>query len=107
MSVVSAEITSAVRDAHVDGKELKKGQFMALSGGKMAASADTAEEALISFLDGEDMSMYEIITLFIGKDVNSERRADVTERLEELYPDCELTVYEGGQPIYDYLIALE
>lgn len=106
-SVVSAEITAAVRDAKLDGKELKRGQYMALSDGRMAASGDTADEALLSFFEGEDMSMYEIITLFVGKDVDDIRRAEITEKIEELYPDCELTVYKGGQPIYDYLVALE
>lgn len=106
-SVVTAEITAAVRDAKLDGKELKKGQYMALSEGRMAASASTAEEALLAFLEREDMSMFEIITVLVGKNVDEDTRADITEKIEELYPECEVIVYEGGQPIYDYLVALE
>ena len=106
-SVVTAEITAAVRDAVLEGKELKKGQYMALSCGSLAALGDTAEDALIAFLENEDMDDYEIITLFVGKDVDEDARAEITEKIEESYPDCEVIVYEGGQPIYDYLVALE
>ena len=106
-AVVSAEITAAVRDAKLDGKELKKGQYMALCAGELAASADNAEDALLAFLENEDMSSYELITLFVGQDVDEEKRAELTEKLEEMYPACETVVYNGGQPVYDYLVALE
>ena len=43
----------------------------------------------------------------VGKGVSEERRAELTERLEEDYSDLELTVYEGGQEVYDYLVSLE
>ncbi|MBQ8689920.1 MAG: DAK2 domain-containing protein [Clostridia bacterium] len=107
-NVVSAEITYAVRDAVVNGKGVKKGDYMALSDHDIKATAETAADALIGFLEGvEDMDMYEIITLFVGKDVTDDERADLTERIEELYPDCEVIVYKGGQDVYSYLVAIE
>ena len=54
-----------------------------------------------------DVEDYEILTVFVGKDVSEARRAEVTERLEEEFSDFEVTVYEGGQEVYDYLVALE
>ena len=106
-SVMDGEITQAVRDAHVDGHQIRKGDFMAISGGKIAAVAETAEDAVKALLETADADLCEIITLFVGKAVSDQRRAVLTEELEEAYPDCEIVVYEGGQDVYDYYLAVE
>ena len=107
-NVISAEITYAVRDAVVNGKSVKKGEFMALCDHDIKATAKNSSDAVIEFLASvEDMDAYEIITLFVGKDVTDDERAEVTEKIEELYPDCEVIVYKGGQDVYSYLIAIE
>ena len=54
-----------------------------------------------------DPDEYEIVTLFVGKNVTEEERATLTERIEDEYPDFVLEVYVGGQDVYDYLIAIE
>ena len=58
-------------------------------------------------LSGVDMDEHEIITLFVGKGVSENSRCLLTEELEELYPECEIIAYEGGQDVYDYYIAIE
>ncbi|MBQ8859368.1 MAG: DAK2 domain-containing protein [Clostridia bacterium] len=105
--VTSIEVTQAVRDANVEGRSVKAGDYMAITDGGMSALAPTAEDAVMLALDEADTDLAEIITLFTGKGVTAERRVALTERLEESYPDCEITVYEGGQDVYDYLIAME
>ncbi len=105
--VVDAEITAAVRDANIDGFSIKSGQYMAISGGTVVAVTENAEDAVIKMLEASDMDFAEIITLFVGGDVTAERRAALTETLKETYDECEIVVYEGGQDIYDYLIAIE
>ena len=105
--VTDCEVTAAVRDAHVGGFDIKSGDFMAISGGRIVAVKPTAEEALLEMLAGADADLCEIITVFVGKAVTEERRAALTEALEETYGDCEITFYEGGQDIYDYYLALE
>ena len=105
--VASIEITQAVRDAVIDGKTVKAGDYMALADGGLSALAPTAEEAVTLALAEADTDLAEIITLFVGRAVDAATRADLTEQLEEIYPDCEITVYEGGQDVYDYLIAIE
>ena len=80
---------------------------MAITGGRIAATSDSAEGAVIEMLEGADTDLCEIITLVVGREVDAERRVSLTERLEELYPDCEIQVYEGGQEVYDYLLAIE
>lgn len=106
-SVVDAQITRAVRDAQIDGVNVHSGDYIAILGGKIAAVAETAEQAVLAALETEDTDLCEIITLFVGKNVSDERRAALTEQLKETYADCEVTVYEGGQDVYDYFVGLE
>ena len=54
-----------------------------------------------------DIDFGEIITLFVGNRVSTQKRAELTEKLKELYDEYEITVYEGGQEVYDYLVAIE
>ncbi len=107
-SIIDAEITYAVRDASINGVSVKKGEFMALSQHEIKATADSAESALLGLLEAiEDLDDYEIINVFTGASVTDEERAAVTEAVEEKYPDHELIVYEGGQEVYNYLVAIE
>ena len=107
-NVIDAEITYAVRDAVVGGVEVKKDDYMAISSHEIKATAKTAEDALIKMLEGvEDIDDYAVITVFVGADVTEEVRAELTENLESKYPDHEIIVYEGGQEIYSYLVAIE
>lgn len=106
-SVIDGEITRAVRDVKIEGREIHEGDFMAISGGKIVATAATAEEAALDMLREADVDFCEIITLFVGKGVDADRRVSLTEMIKEEYPDLELTVYEGGQEVYDYLLAVE
>ena len=105
--VIDAEITVAVRDAVIDGNVIKKGDYIAISGGCVTAVSDTPERAVISMLEGADIDLCEIITLFVGKSVSAEQRVALTEALKETYEDYEIVVYEGGQDVYDYLVAVE
>ena len=60
-------------------------------------------------MNGEDAGLddYEIINVFVGAAVSDECRAELTERIESNYPNHELVVYNGGQEVYSYLIAIE
>ena len=106
-SVTDGEVTRAVRDATVNGRVIRCGDYMAFCGGELVSVAQTAEEAVLSLLAGADTDLSEIITLIAGRGVDAEARAALTEQIADLYPDLELTVYEGGQDVYDYLIAIE
>ena len=106
-SVIDGEITRAVRDVRIEGRDIHEGDFMAISGGRIVATADNPESAVMEMLAQSDADFSELITLFVGKDVSAERRVEITEMIEEAYPDLELTVYEGGQEVYDYLVAIE
>lgn len=106
-SATDCEVTQAVRDANIDGFTIKQGQFLAFSGGKIASVADSAEDAVLDMLQSADTDLCEIITLFAGKNVTAEQRVRLTDQLKERYCDCEIVVYEGGQEVYDYFLAIE
>lgn len=106
-SVISAEITRAVRNAKCDGVDIKKAQAMVIVDGKVTTADDdliTAFKGALSHMDMEDKC---VITLFCGEDCQE----STTERMQELlksdYPFLEISVVQTNQPIYDYVIAVE
>lgn len=105
--VIDGEITRAVRDTVVNSKQISDGDYIAISEGNIVAVSKTPEEALISMLDSSDIDLCEIITLFVGACVSDAMRVEITERLKEIYDEYEINVYEGGQEVYDYLVAVE
>ena len=68
---------------------------------------DDVSYDVIEMLETVDTDLCEIITVFVGKSVNAEQRVELTESLKVAYDECEIVVYEGGQDVYDYLIAVE
>ncbi len=105
--VLSGEVARAVRDATLGGKAIRKDDYMALLDGEVEAVAESANDAVLALLASVDADEYEIVTLFSGKSVSEEERATLVELLEERYPDFEITAYDGGQDVYDYMIAIE
>lgn len=105
--VTGGEITCAVRDAVIGGKKINEGEYMAISDGEILAVATTPEDAVLSMLEEMDTDLAEIITLFVGKSVTDQNRVELTERLKEIYDDCEIEVHIGGQDIYNYFVAVE
>ena len=105
--VIDGEITCAVRDVVIGGVSVSRGDFIAISGGEIAAVEKSPEAAVLSMLESVDIDLCEIITLFVGCDVSAEKRVELTEALKERYDEYEIVVYEGGQGVYDYLVAVE
>ncbi|MBO5338713.1 MAG: DAK2 domain-containing protein [Clostridia bacterium] len=106
-SLIGSEITRAVRNVTINGKEIKENDYIAITDGQINVVSDSAKNAVLAVLEDADMDEYEIVTLFVGKNISETERAELTEKIEDLYPDCEVIVYEGGQDVYDYLIAIE
>ena len=106
-SVIDGEVTVAIRDAEMSGLIVHEGDYLAKSGGVIAAVAKTPEEAVLKLLQDNDMDLCELLTLFTGKNVSEDRCEALVMQLQELYPECEITVREGGQEVFDYYLALE
>ncbi|MBO4863103.1 MAG: DAK2 domain-containing protein [Eubacterium sp.] len=103
----SGEVTFAVRDTSVDGKEIHKNNIMGISdNGIDAVGTEVGEvtEKLIETLVDEDSGL---ISIYFGEDVTEEDAEKLGEALEEKYPDLDVDVKYGGQPIYYYILSVE
>ena len=105
--VETLEITQAVRDSAVDGREVREGEYMAILDGKLAALADTADHAVREGLQYSAADEDSVITLYWGEGASAESAAALQEEFEEAYGGAEVDVYEGGQPYYPYLVSVE
>ena len=105
--VKTGQITYAVRDTRIDDKEIHEGDIMGIGDSGILAVGKTkeevAKETVASMMDEDG----EIISLYYGADTEEADAEALAEELEALYPDCEIEVNQGGQPIYNYIISVE
>ena len=105
--VHTISITYAVRDTNYDGQEIHTGDIMGLIDNRLETLGDSSPgvaEECTAKLVGEDTSL---ITLYYGQDANPEEAQSIADSFAEEYPDCDIDVQNGGQPLYYYLIAVE
>ncbi len=105
--VKTGQITYAVRDTRIDEKEIHEGDIMGIGDkGILAVGQDrsvVAKDTVAEMMD-EDA---EIISIYYGADISEEEAQKLTDALSEEYPDCEVELNMGGQPIYYYVISVE
>lgn len=105
-TVVVGQVTYAVRNTKLNGFDLKVGDIMGLDNKKILAKGNDVGQVTIDLIE-KLRSGEEIITLYYGQDVKEEEAVALQETLMERYPDCDVEIHYGGQPIYYYYIALE
>lgn len=106
--IKTAQVTYAVRDTVADGKTIKEGDIIGVGKGSIEAVADNVDDAVIQIAEGLfDDEEDEFITLYYGEDVEKDDAELLAEKLEERFPDCEISLQYGGQPIYYYIISVE
>ena len=105
--VETLEVTQAVRNSVVDGREVREGEYMAILDGKLAALAETADDAVREGLQYSAADENSVITLYWGEGASAESAAALQEEMEKAYGGAEVDVYEGGQPHYPYLVSVE
>ena len=106
-SVRSGSVTYAVRDTHVDGFDLTKGEIIGLDNKAILAKGNLVNETTEKLIDAMFDDSIMNITLFYGEDIREDDANALQAHLAEKYPDCEVTVANGGQPVYYYLVSLE
>jgi DAK2 domain fusion protein YloV len=105
--VKTGEITIAVRNVEIDGVNVKDGQVIALLDGKLVISTSSVEEGCLGLLEKADALEHEIITLFYGQDMQRNEANRIADIVRAKYPKQEVEVQEGGQPHYQFIIAVE
>ena len=106
-SVKSGSVTYAVRTTNIDGLEVKEGEIIGLDKHSILTKSDnveTATDQLIQKLVTDDTMN---ITLFYGEGVTAEQAEQFLSTLEIKYANCDVSMIEGGQPVYYYLISVE
>lgn len=106
-NVCSGEVTYAVRDTVIDDKEIRKGDYMGIGDdGILAVGTDirgVAKDTIAGMMTEEA----ELISIYYGSDVNGEEAEAFSALVAESYPDCDIELQYGGQPIYYYVISVE
>ncbi|MBC8573792.1 DAK2 domain-containing protein [Jingyaoa shaoxingensis] len=108
LSVVkTGQITYAVRDTHIDDKEIKEGNIMGIGDDSILAVGEDIAEITKETIDLMTDEETELISVYYGEDISEEDANALGTELQEKYPDCEVEVYAGGQPIYYYVVSVE
>lgn len=105
--VSTGEVTYAVRDTVIDDKEIRKGDFMGIGDdGILAVGGDISGVAkdTITGMVKEDS---ELISIYYGSDIKEAEAEDFRAQIAESYPDCDIELQYGGQPIYYYIMSVE
>jgi hypothetical protein len=105
--VRSAEITTATRDVEFDGLEVRAGQYIGLLDGSLVVAAESLQMVLHELLDRAVDENSEIITLYYGQQLDEAQVRALAETVMERFPDQELELVPGGQPLYPLLISVE
>lgn len=105
-AVTVGQVTYAVRNTKLYGFELSVGDIMGLDNKKILATGKSVSDVTVELIE-KLRSDEEIITLYYGQDVSEEDANELQARIQEKYPDCDVELHYGGQPIYYYYIALE
>jgi len=108
ISVVrTGQITYAVRDTEMNGHVISKGSIIGLADKEIIASGENTTEVTLEMIKSMIVDDDEILTVYYGEGINELEANRVEETVAGLYPDLEVEVYYGGQPLYYYIISLE
>ena len=105
--VKSGSVTYAIKDTTIDGVAVTKDYFMGISDKKIIACEKKPLTALYKLLNNMVKSDSYLITVLVGQDVKDEDIETITTKLTKKYPDAELDVRRGNQPVYSFLVGVE
>lgn len=106
-NVKTGQVTYAVRDTHIDDKEIHEGDIMGIGDAgilSVGQSVEATAKEMLAKMTDEDSEM---ISLYYGEDIREEDAQRFGQEIAELYPDVDVDVHSGGQPIYYYVISVE
>jgi DAK2 domain fusion protein YloV len=105
--VKSGQVTYAVRDTNIDGKEIKQGNIMGLNDKTILSVGTDISETTFELIKGLVDEDSELISLYYGAEITEETADELSELIMKEYPDMDVEVHFGGQPIYYYVLSVE
>ena len=106
-TVISGQVTIAVRDTTIEGREIKKDDYMGIVDGNIVVTNPDRKEAAIEMVKAMLDDDSEVVTIIYGEDGNKEEAEAIETAVSELDEDLEIEIHEGNQPVYPYLISVE
>ena len=106
-NVKTGQVTYAVRDTNIDGKEIHTDDIMGIGDAGILSVGTEIEATTLDMLAQIVDEDSELISIYYGADVSEEDAEALTAKVEELYPDVDVDTHSGGQPIYYYVLAVE
>ncbi|MFO7294823.1 MAG: DAK2 domain-containing protein [Caldicoprobacter sp.] len=106
-SVKTGQVTYAVRDSSFDGMDIKKGDILGLIDGKISVVGSDISEVAKGLIDNMVDDNSEIVTLYYGEQISEQDAQAIADFVSNRYPDVEVEVHFGGQPLYYYIISVE
>ena len=106
-NVHTAMVTYAARDSDFDGHEIHAGEYLALLDGALLGSYSSEKTLFKELSWAFDELSPEFITVYYGSDVAEDKANEAAETLIGCFPDAEVSVVNGGQPVYYYMISVE
>ncbi len=105
--VKTGSVTFAARDSEIDGLEIKKDDIMGMEEGKITHIGSDPSEVTRKLVDDMTDDESSVISVFYGSDVSAETASELEKAISEAYPKYDCMFYEGGQPLYYYIISVE
>ena len=105
--VKTGEVTYAVRDTTIDGKTIKVDDIMGIDDNGIQEVGNDVEVVTLGLLRSMVDKESELICIYYGNETPEEKAVQLSKKAEELYPDCEVQMEYGGQPIYYFLLSVE
>ncbi len=106
-SVSTATLTYAVRDTSYGDKEIHEGDILGMLNDEIEVVSSSVEEGIEALLKKGITEDSEMISIYYGADTTEADAQKVADFIEENYPDCEVEVQNGGQPLYYYIVSIE
>lgn len=105
--VDTATVTYAVRDTSIGDKQIKEGNILGMLNDEIEVVAEDVMEDTKELLRNAITEESEVVSIYYGADTAEEDAKELSAFIEEEFPDCEVEVQDGGQPLYYYIISIE
>ena len=106
-NVKTGQVTYAVRDTEIDGKTIKQDDYMGIGDKSILAVGKDLKQTTLEMVDAMVDEDSAIVSIYFGSESSEEKAEEIASAIEEKYPDVEVEVNDGGQPIYYYVISVE
>ena len=106
-NVKTGQVTYAVRDTEIDGKTIKQDDYMGIGDKSILSVGTDLKETTMEMINEMVDEDSAIVSIYYGSDSSEEAASEIAALIEEKYPDVEVEINDGGQPIYYYVISVE